>query len=104
MKTNIMHHRDHPICIFIRDFHLQFEAVVRASCDVKLIESFGINVIIGYIYPLFKMVLFVVSEDQIIKQKKNILNVKKYKEVLRQWFDDWFTDGIHEQLPEVLCF
>ena len=98
------HYRDHPIYLFIRDFHLKFQAVVRASCDEKMVERFGTHVITGPIYELLKDILLDVREDQIIKQKKNVLKVKKYKETLCQWVQDWFTNGLHEPLPEVLYF
>ena len=100
------HYRDkflHPIYLWIRDFHFQFEAVVRASHRMKFWRN-EIHPVFGYIFNLLGDVLSEVPKDQIIKQKKNILNVKKYKEVLYEWFRDWRRDDNHEQFPEVLCF
>ena len=98
-----MHFRDkflHPIYLWIRDFHCQFQSVVRAShripTDLWPNES---HPVLGYIYNLLGDILTEVPKNQIIEQKNNTLKLKKYKKALNHWFA-----GNDEQFPEVLCF
>ena len=74
----------HPIYKFIRTFHFQVETVIQDALQSRMNRMTLLSV-----YLLLLQILKQVPEKQRIKKCKNQLQLKTYKNSLRQWMFDW---------------
>lgn len=73
-----------PIYSFIRKFHFQLEATIKASTEKPHRNSMLMSV-----YKLLMVSIEVIPDEQMITKSYKALPFKTYKLGLRQWMYDW---------------